>query len=168
VHGAHGPGGEAVKRLSAAVLAAALAAALTAPVRAEGEGDEDAADPSMQSTSLLTVFYDSTGPMAFVAMTPKDVPAGARLIREVRGVSCQRGLSLPTALSLTSTSVGGAYGDGGYARALADIRKKHPEAAGIYDVRVDLETFSLFGFYQTLCTIVTARGFEAPPAPAAK
>jgi hypothetical protein len=147
------------------LLAAALSALMAAPCAAIGEGDEDDAVPGLQPTNGFVLFYDDTAPMSFVAMTPRDVPEGALKIREVRGVSCQRGLSIPLAASLTSTSVSGNMGDGGYAKAIAQIRKAHPEVSGIYDVRADLQDFSLFGLYRSLCTIVTARAFVAVKAP---
>jgi hypothetical protein len=108
--------------------------------------------------------------MSFVSMTPKDLPADARRIREVRGVACQRGLAAPSLLVGSSLDLSAYYGDGSYAKALREIKKKHPEVSGIYDVRVDLEDFSILGVYHSLCTIVTARAFAldaAPPAPPA-
>ncbi len=151
-------------------IAAALFAALAAPCAALGEGDDDVNVPQMQPASGLVLFYDSTGPMSFLSMTPKDVPPDARIIPEVRGVSCQRGLSVPIAASINATDVSGVYGDGSYAKALLQIQKANPEVAGIYDVRVDLEVFSILGLYKSTCTIVTARAFapaaSARPAPA--
>ena len=151
-----------------ALLAAALAGLIAAPCGAVGEGDDSDAVPALQPSSGLVIFYESSAPMSFVAMTPKDVPAGARKIREVRGVSCQRGLSVPTALNMNSTNVSGYHGDGSFGKAIAQIRKAHPEVSGIYDVRTDVEDFSILGIYTSLCTIVTARAFSLPePAPAA-
>ena len=147
------------------LLAAALAVLAAAPCAAIGEGDEYDASPGLQPASGLVIFYESTAPMSFPSMTPKDLPEKAVKIREVRGVSCQRGLSVPVAASLTATNVSGYKGDGGYARAVAKIRKKNPEIAGIYDVRTDVEDFSILGFYRSLCTIVTARAFSLPSAP---
>lgn len=144
------------------LLAAALAAALAAPCRAIGEGDEEDALPSMQTTGGLVLFYETTGPMSFVTMTPRDVPKDAKLLGEVKGRACQRGLSVPIAASFNATNVSGVYGDGGYKKALAAMKKAHPELAGIYDVKTDLEVFSILGFYRSTCTEVTARGFAAP------
>ena len=145
-------------------MLAALAAVIAAPCAAVGEGDEDDAAPGLQPVSGFVIFYENTAPMSFVAMTPKDVPENARKIREVRGVSCQRGLSVPIAASLNATSISGNMGDGGYAKALQQIKKAHPEVSGIYDVRADIEDFSILGFYRSLCTIVTARAFSLPAA----
>ncbi|MDE2491425.1 MAG: hypothetical protein KGM24_11285 [Elusimicrobia bacterium] len=147
-----------------AAVAAALLLLLAGPAAAIGEGGESGASPDMISTSWLFLFYDTTGPMSFPTMTPKDVPPGARRLGFVSGRSCQRGLSIPISFSLNSTSVSGAYGNGGYRKALADLRRKHPEAAGLYDVTTDVQVFSLLnGLYRSLCTIVTGRAF-APPA----
>lgn len=148
------------------LLAAALAVALSAPCAALGEGEEDTAVPTMIPAGGLMFFYRSTGPMSFVSMTPKDVPADARRLGEVTGRSCQRGLSIPLAAQINATSVSGAYGDGGYKKALEQIKKDHPDLAGVYDVRNDVEVFSLLGgLYKSLCTIVTARGFALPAKP---
>ncbi|NNN05884.1 MAG: hypothetical protein HKL90_08290 [Elusimicrobia bacterium] len=147
-----------------ALLAAAFLAAAASRCAAMGEGTDDFAMPQMQMTSGLVLYYNSTGPMSFLSMTPRDVPAGARLIPEVRGVTCQRGVSIPTAVSINATDISGVYGDGGYVKSLKKIVKAHPDVAGIYDVRVDLEIFSVLGFYRSTCTIVTARAFALPSA----
>lgn len=146
------------------LLAAALALAAAAPCAAIGEGDESNAMPGLQPASGLVLFYESSAPMSFVAMTAKDVPENALKIREVRGVSCQRGLSIPIAANLNATNVSGYKGDGSYAKAVEQIKKLHPEVSGIYDVRADVENFSVLGFYRSLCTIVTARAFALPAA----
>ena len=145
-----------------ALLAAALAALLAAPCAAIGEGDEDSALPGMQPANGLVLFYRSEGPMSFAAMTPKDVPGNVRKIREVKGVACQRGLAIPIAANFNATNVSAYYGDGGYAKALAQIKREHPDVIGLYDVRTDVEVFSVLGFYRSLCTEVTARAFARP------
>jgi hypothetical protein len=149
------------------MLAAALAAALAAPCAALGEGDEDDAVPGMQSANGLVLFYESAGPMSFAAMTPKDVPENALKIQEVRGTACQRGLSVPIAANFNATNISAYRGNGSYAKALAQIKKERPDVLGIYDVRTDVEVFSVLGIYRSLCTIVTARAFALPAAPAA-
>ena len=150
------------------LLAAALVALLAAASGAVGEGDEDDAVPGLQSANGMVIFYESSGPLSFPSMTPKDVPAGAIKIREVSGRACQRGLSVPTAVNLNATNVSAYYGNGSYGKAVAQIRKAHPEVSGLYDVRTDVEVFSILGFYRSLCTIVSARAFvlsDTPPAP---
>ena len=148
------------------LLAVALAALAAAPCAAIGEGDDYDAVPGLQPAGGLVIFYESAAPMSFPSMTPKDLPANAVKIREVRGVSCQRGLSVPIAANFNATNVSGYKGDGSYAKAVAQIKKKNPEIAGIYDVRTDVENFSVLGFYRSLCTIVTARAFSLPAASA--
>ena len=79
----------------------------------------------------------------------------------VKGVSCQHGLSIPTAAQFRATSVTGGYGDGSFKKALAQIKEKNPDMAGLYDVRTDMRIFSILGVYRKLCTEVTARAFAA-------
>lgn len=142
-------------------LAAALGL-LAAPAAAAGENEDDAAIPTMQSRGGLHLFYQSVGPMSFVAMTPRDVPADARPLGEIKSVSCQRGLSIPLAASFRATSISNSYGDGGYKKSLELMKKQHPDLVGIYDVKVDLQIFSILGgLYRALCTHVSARGFAA-------
>lgn len=142
---------------------AGLLVLLAAPAGAAGENEDSSAVPTMTSRGSLHLFYQSVGPMSFVAMTPKDVPADARLLGEVKSVSCQRGVSIPLAANIRATSVSNSYGDGGYRKALELMKKQHPELEGIYDVKVDLGIFSVLGgLYRSLCTYVTARGFAKP------
>jgi hypothetical protein len=145
------------------LLAAALAVAAAATCAAQD--DEGTALPTMQTTSWLTPFYDSTGPMSYVAMTPKDVPVGARLIPEVRSEYCQYGVSIPTSLSFQATDVNLVYGDGGFVKCVRKIMVANPGVTGIYDVRVDLRIFSILGIYKKTCTIITARAFALAAAP---
>lgn len=146
------------------LLAALLAALAAVPCAALGEGDEDTAVPGLQPANGLVLYYDSAGPLSFAAMTPKDVPANAVKLREVRGRACQRGLAVPIAANFNATNVSAYLGNGSYAKAIGMIKAEHPEIAGIYDVRSDVEVFSLLGFYRSLCTIVTARAFSLPAA----
>ena len=146
------------------LIAAALVALLAGVSKAVGEGDEDDANPGLQSPSGWVLFYQSAGPLSFPSMTPKDVPDGVRRIREVQGRACQRGLSVPTSASVSATSFSAYFGNGSYGKAIAQIRKMHPEIVGLYDVRTDVEVFSILGFYRSLCTIVSARAFALPDA----
>lgn len=147
--------------MSRALLAVFLALG-AAPAAAIGENDDDGAVPSMNRVGGLVLFYDSTGPMSFVAMTPRDVPKDARMLGEVRGRSCQRGISVPLSATFRATSVSAGFGDGSYKKAVEDIKAKHPDLAGLYDVKVDLGQFSILGgLYRSLCTYVSARGFAA-------
>jgi hypothetical protein len=149
------------------LFAAALVALLVTVCRANGEGDEDDAVPGLQPFSSGVIYYDSSGPLSFPSMTPKDVPKGVTTIREVKGRACQRGLAIPTAVSFNSTHIGIYFGNGGYGKALAQIKRRNPRVIGLYDVRTDVETFSILGVYQSLCTEVTARAFALASPPAA-
>ena len=148
------------------LLAAALVALFAATARALGEGDDDTAFPGLEPATGLVLYYDSAGPLTFPSMTPKDVPPGVRQIREVKGRACQRGLALPTAANINATNVSVYFGNGSYAKAVAQIKKEHPEVIGIFDVRTDIEDFSILGFYHSMCTEVTARAFALAAAPA--
>ncbi len=150
------------------ILVIALAALLAAPCVAIGEGDEDDAAPGLMSTSGLVLYYNTTAPMSFPAMTPRDVPESARKLGVVVGRSCQRGLAVPLSADIRSTSVSGNFGDGGYSKALADIKAAHPDVTGIYDVISDVEYFSILGIYRSQCTFVTARAFALASVAAPK
>ncbi len=113
-------------------------------------------------TGNFTIFYKTEGPLSFVTMTPKDRPKDARELGTVKGSSCQHGLSVPISADVRGTNISGAYGDGSFGKALAQIKKAKPETIGIYDVRTDMKVFSLLGIYKRLCTEVTARAFAAP------
>jgi hypothetical protein len=147
-------------------LAAALVALLAATCRAVGEGDEDDALPGLQPASGVVLYYDSAGPLSFPSMTPKDVPEGVRKIRRVKGRACQWGFALPTAATINATKAGVYFGNGGYGKALARIKKANPEIIGLYDVRTDVETLMILGIFQSFCTEVTARAFALTAAPA--
>ncbi|MEK7384730.1 MAG: hypothetical protein AAB262_15805 [Elusimicrobiota bacterium] len=144
------------------ILSVILLAAAASFAAAAGEGDGDEAMPGLIPSGGIMLFYKSEGPLSFVTMTPKDVPEGARQLGTVKGVSCQHGLSIPIAADVRATSLTGAYGDGSFQKALAQIKKERPEMVGIYDVRIDLRIFSVLGFYRRLCTEVTARAFARP------
>lgn len=107
----------------------------------------------------FVVIYDTEGPMSYVTLTSKDLPRDFQPMGEVQGRGCQRALSIPI-LGDGNTQVSGALGDGGYQRALRQIREENPGLRGIYDVKVDDHEFSILGIYSQLCAEVTARGFK--------
>jgi len=148
-----------VRLLTSAVLLVALASSAAA----RGEGDEETATPGLIPPGNFVLFYDTEGPLSFVTMTPRERPKGARELGLVKGSSCQHGLSVPITADVRGTSITGAIGNGGYSKALADIKKSKPDVAGIYDVRTDMRVFSILGIYRKLCTEVTARAFAAAP-----
>ena len=109
----------------------------------------------------IIVFYDSEGPLSYQTMTHRDVPENAVLVGEVVGESCQRGLRFPILFVLPiNFRVSGAIGNGSYEKALGDIKKKHPDLDGLYDVKVDIHKRSILTVYVSDCTIVAAQGFK--------
>ena len=140
-----------------------LAAALLAARCAVAQEGGTSARPVLVQPGGLLVFYSSEGPLSFTALTPGELPPQAHDAGEVKGRTCQHGLSIPITASLRSTTVSGAAGNGGYRKTLAAILKERPELAGVYDVKVDVQTLSILGFYRRTCTELTARGFRLGP-----
>ena len=136
----------------------ALALALCGPARAQ-EKEAYEAKPGLIPAGGILLFYDSVGPLSFETLAPSQVPPGSRPLGELRARSCQYGLSIPLALSLRSLSLSGAGGNGGYRKALERLKRERPEAAGLFDVKVDLRLTSVLGIFRRLCTEVSGRGF---------
>lgn len=139
-------------------LAVLLAMAL--PALAQTHGSSWESKPGMLRLSGLILFFGGQGPMSYQLPAAGSAPEGATLLGEVTGAACQHGLSVPLSLGLRATRVGAGRGLGGYEKALADLKSRHPEVKGIYDAKVDDRTFSLLGIYRKLCTEVTARGYR--------
>jgi len=139
-----------------------LLAALAAAPGAWAQEDGTTASPGLIQPGGLVVFYASEGPLSFPTLTPGELPPGARDAGEVRGRTCQHGLAIPVTASIRPTTVSGAAGNGGYSKTLSLILKARPDLAGIYDVKVDVQTLSLLGFYRRNCTEILARGFRLP------
>ncbi len=119
------------------------------------------ARPGLIIVGGFVVYYDSEGPLSYQAMTRRELPKDISLIGEVMGNSCQHGLSIPIFFSATdNTSLSGAKGDGSFKKALLNIRAKHPDLSGLFDVKVDVEQWSVLTVYQRECTIVAAQGFK--------
>ncbi len=124
------------------------------------------ARPHVISLKTLTVFYHVTGPLSTLPMTHRDLPPNAVDLGEVSGRSCQREVNIPTSASVQATTITAAEGNGSYQKILAKMRKARPNLAGIYDVKTDIHTFSIFfSVYTSQCTEILARGYAlAPPA----
>lgn len=122
---------------------------------------EGAARPALIPTGGIVLFRQSAGPLSFEAPTPRDLPPGARsLPGEARGRACQYAINVPLGNPLRPGSISGAGGDGGYRRALEDLRRARPDLAGVYDVKADLHVTSVLGVFRRLCVEVTGRGFQ--------
>ena len=120
------------------------------------------ARPGLIFVGGFVLYYDSEAPLSYQTLTPNEKPVDVVTIGEVKGDSCQHGLSIPIIFSATDrTSVSGATGDGSYKKALLAIREKHPDLAGLYDVKVDIHQWSILT-YSRECTIVVAQGFTRP------
>jgi hypothetical protein len=108
----------------------------------------------------LSVFLAVEGPLSYLTLTPKDVPGDAVRLGEVKGRGCQFAVSTPVVGIPAVPRLSGATGRGGFQKALADIRSRHPEVDGIYDVKVDDHVVAILGIFQRQCTEVTAQGFR--------
>ena len=145
------------------VLALICGCILSTNIWAQNPGYE--ASSGLIFVGLFVVFYDSEGPLSYQSMTPQEVPENAVRVGEVVGDSCQHGLSIPIIFSTTDRfSVSGAKGNGSYKKALLDIHEKHPDLAGVYDVKVDIQRVSILTIYRRDCTIVVAQGFKLAPS----
>lgn len=142
-----------MNRLCAVVLALFAAAA------AAQEGETEAT-PGLIGVGGFILFYGARGPLSFATLTPRDLPQGAVVGAEVEGAACEYAVSVPISLSLRGPSVSAAAGDGGYEKALRQIREAHPEIDGVFDVRVDQRTTSVLGVWRRLCTEITAASFR--------
>ncbi len=140
---------------------------LSTPVWGQSPAYE--ARPGLIFVGFFMVYYDSQGPLSYQTITPWELPKDVELLGEVRGDSCQHGLSLPIIFSASDrVSISGAKGDGSYKKALRDIHRKHPDLDGLFDVKVDVHQLSILTIYSRSCTIVAAQGFKlkrAGPTP---
>jgi len=141
--------------LQACLLAAALSGSATF---AQSESYE--ADPGLIQMRGLIVFFHAGGPLSYVTLTPKDLPPGAVLTGPVKGRGCQQGVSTPIVGLSTVPRMSVAGGEGGFEMALQDIRDRHPDLKGIYDVKIDDHVVNILTIYQRQCTEVTAKGFK--------
>ena len=120
------------------------------------------ATPDQIDLDGYIIFYNAEGPLSYASATPQDLPDNAVSIGRVHGKACQHGLALPFTVNVKGQSgkLSGAYGRGGYERALRKIKKDHSDIQGIYDVQVDLHQTSILTIYRRVCTEVTALAFK--------
>ena len=129
------------------------------------EDDEwEATNGLMTPPGAIVLFYDSQGPMSFVTMSPKELPADAVGIGDVYAKTCQYGLGIPltppASLTGSGPSISGVKGNGGYQRTLNKLKAEHPGLRGLYDLRLDDQYTSILIVFRRLCTEITARGFR--------
>lgn len=89
------------------------------------------------------IYTNVTTPLAYRAATLQE--AKAEGAAEAEGIACDQAV-----LYLV------AWGDAGYAAAVADARAKSG-ASQLADVRADTTFFNVLGVYQKACTRVTGR-----------
>ncbi|MBI4423275.1 MAG: hypothetical protein HY554_06090 [Elusimicrobia bacterium] len=140
--------------------ALALAALLAAPAAAQPETAAYEARPGILRQRGFVLFFGGQGPLSYGAPVPGRLPPDASDAGEVRGRSCQHGVSVPLGLGLRSARLSGGGGRGGFDRALADLHRRHPGLRGVYDAKIDDHVLGVLGVYQRLCTEVAARGFR--------
>ena len=89
------------------------------------------------------VYANVTTPLAYRAPTTQE--AHAEAAADAEGIACNRSV-----LGLV------AWGDGGYAAAVADARARSG-AAQLADLRADTTFFNVLFLYSRVCTRVTGR-----------
>jgi hypothetical protein len=89
------------------------------------------------------LFADVKTPLAYRAPTAHE--AHAENAREVEGIACNQAI-----LGLV------AWGDGGYAAAVADAKAKSG-ATQLADLRADVTLFNVLFIYDRACTRVTGK-----------
>lgn len=89
------------------------------------------------------IYANVTTPLAYRAPTTQE--AHAESAADVEGTSCNRSV-----LGLV------AWGDGGYAAAVADARARSG-AAQLADLRADTTFYNILFLYSRVCTRVTGR-----------
>jgi hypothetical protein len=92
------------------------------------------------------VYADVKTPLAYRAPTAVEAKAGGA--PDAEGVACNHAV-----LGLV------AWGDGGYAAAVADAKAKSG-AAQLADVRADTTLFNVLFLYDRACTRVTAKAIR--------
>jgi hypothetical protein len=141
------------------LAAGVLAVALWGPV-ALAQTESYEASSGLIPVGGFVIFFNASGPLSYATPTPKDLPAGALRLGVVTGRSCQFGVSTPFTSVSGVPRLSGAAGEGGFAKALDDIRARHPDLTGIYDVKVDDHVVGVLTIFQRQCTEITARGFR--------
>ena len=133
--------------------------ALVAPQTAFGQSGYDASSGVIRPGGFV-LFLNASGPLSYAMLTPGDLPRDARRLGPVRGRGCQFAISTPmiNIAGIPRLSVGG--GDGGFDKALQNIREQAPDLRGIYDVKIDVHIVGVLTVFQRLCTELTAQGFR--------
>lgn len=98
------------------------------------------------ATLPACLFANVTVPLSYRSPTPSDVGGTAHLGQVAHGRACNHGI-----LGLV------AWGDGGYAAAMARAQGETGNGALLADVQADTSALNVLFLYQRRCTIVHAR-----------
>ena len=140
-----------------------VAAVLLSVSFAHADWEESDARPGLLRTGGFMIFMNSRAPLSYETLSANQLPQDAADVGPVTCKSCQHGVSIPISPpSGTSrgNSISGSGGNGGFEKALANLKKARPEIRGIYDVKVDYHRVSILGIYRRQCVEVAARGFK--------
>lgn len=130
------------------------------------------ANPRVLALPALVVHQDSTGALSYHAPAGRDarrlLPRG-----RAKGRACQRGFQVPllwnafvpASNNMGSWSLSAGWGDGGYVRALDDVRSRLPADALLYDVQADLHMRTILSIYAEQCLELDAAVFVPAQSP---
>lgn len=139
---------------------ALLAALLFCAPRASAMDEDEAVARSgllrMGGFNLGTV---ADAPLGLLGAVGSELPKGAVRLGELKGRACQYGVGVPYSLNFLST-VNGVGGKGSFEKALAEIKKKQPDAEGLYDLKVDVHITGVLGIFRRQCLELTGRGWK--------
>ncbi len=123
------------------------------------------ANPQLLALAPVVVFQGGAGPMSYQTAVGRDGQHYTPL-RRVRGSACQRGVQLPILAVLGASLGDGKYagpgalsagwGQGTFAGAVDDARKRIPAGAILYDVQADLHLQSYLSVYRVQCVTIDA------------
>lgn len=124
------------------------------------------ANPQVLALPAVVLHQDSSGALSYHARTP----AGDEPLRpwgRAQGRACQQGFQIPVLWSLGmpsynrigTWSISAGWGDGGYGRALADLRKNLPANAVLFDLRADIRLRTILSVYAEECLELDAAVF---------
>jgi hypothetical protein len=117
--------------------------------------------------SPLMVYEGAAGPLSYQTPTHADA-RGLAVVGETRGESCQQGLAVPVGLAALFTpspapaslsSIGVAWGEGGYAEAMKDAEKnaeKTAKGGRLVDIRADLHVTNILLVWRRQCLEIHA------------
>jgi hypothetical protein len=152
-----------VAALAAVFALGGRALAQSGPFGQANQGWYAARPTLIQPGSYFVVFYQAQGGLSYLPLQGKDLPKEAVDLGSFREKTCQYGLSIPTSIAYNATKISMAMGEGDYFKTLAKMRRKHPELAGLFDIKADQQTTVVLGIFSRECMVIDARGFKGGP-----